>query len=61
MDKVGQYSVEHQERQVICISQDSFYKELTEDEKKKAAKGKYNFDHPGTILQCLFFYGFVIV
>ncbi|KFM67585.1 Uridine-cytidine kinase 2-B, partial [Stegodyphus mimosarum] len=46
MDKVGQYSVDHQQRQVICISQDSFYKELTCEEKKKAAKGKYNFDHP---------------
>ncbi|GIY76131.1 uridine-cytidine kinase 2-B [Caerostris darwini] len=46
MDKVGEYSVEHQQRQVICISQDSFYKELTSEEKKKAAKGKYNFDHP---------------
>lgn len=47
MDKVGQYSVDHQQRQVICISQDSFYKELTNEQKVKAAKGKYNFDHPG--------------
>ncbi|XP_054712388.1 uridine-cytidine kinase 2-B-like [Uloborus diversus] len=39
MEKVGQ-------RQVICISQDSFYKELSSEEKKKASKGKYNFDHP---------------
>ncbi|KAG8190094.1 hypothetical protein JTE90_006032 [Oedothorax gibbosus] len=46
MDKVGQYSVDHQQRQVICISQDSFYKELTNEQKAKAAKGKYNFDHP---------------
>ncbi|XP_042908401.1 uridine-cytidine kinase 2-A isoform X2 [Parasteatoda tepidariorum] len=46
MDKVGQYSVDHQQRQVICISQDSFYKELTNEEKQKAARGKYNFDHP---------------
>ncbi|CAL1286893.1 unnamed protein product [Larinioides sclopetarius] len=46
MEKVGEYSTEHQQRQVICISQDSFYKELTSEEKKKAAKGKYNFDHP---------------
>lgn len=54
MDKVGQYSVEHQQRQVICISQDSFYKELTSEEKKKAAKGKYNFDHPGIFLSIIF-------
>lgn len=53
MDKVGQYSVDHQQRQVICISQDSFYKELSAEEKKKAAKGKYNFDHPGMMI-CIF-------
>ncbi|GFU17278.1 uridine-cytidine kinase 2-B [Nephila pilipes] len=46
MEKVGEYSIDHQQRQVICISQDSFYRELTLEEKKKAAKGKYNFDHP---------------
>ncbi|GBM77902.1 putative uridine-cytidine kinase [Araneus ventricosus] len=51
MEKVGEYSAEHQQRQVICISQDSFYKELTPEEKKKAAKGKYNFDHPGTLIK----------
>lgn len=31
---------------VVCISQDSFYRELTEAEKAKAKKGLFNFDHP---------------
>lgn len=37
----------HQEKQVVCINQDSFYKELTPSERNKALKGQYNFDHPG--------------
>ena len=36
------------ERQVISLSQDSFYRELTGSESKKAEKGLFNFDHPGT-------------
>lgn len=32
--------------QVVCISQDSFYRELTPSEKLKAEKGLFNFDHP---------------
>lgn len=32
--------------QVVCISQDSFYRELTPAEKAKAEKGLFNFDHP---------------
>lgn len=31
---------------VVCISQDSFYRELTASEKLKAEKGLFNFDHP---------------
>lgn len=46
MEKVGQHSVDHRQRKVVCISQDSFYRELTDEEKAKALKGKYNFDHP---------------
>ena len=37
-----------QERKVISLSQDSFYRELTPRESQKAAKGLFNFDHPGT-------------
>lgn len=31
---------------MVCISQDSFYRELTAAEKAKAEKGLFNFDHP---------------
>lgn len=31
---------------VVCISQDSFYRELDITEKAKAEKGLFNFDHP---------------
>ncbi|XP_023246167.1 probable uridine-cytidine kinase isoform X1 [Copidosoma floridanum] len=46
MEKLGQVDKDHTERQVVCISQDSFYKDLTPAEKIKAEKGQYNFDHP---------------
>jgi uridine kinase len=35
-------------RQIISLSQDSFYRELTEDNLKLAKKGHFNFDHPGS-------------
>lgn len=46
------------ERQVISLSQDSFYRELTASESKKAEKGLFNFDHPDAfdhdlMLSCL--------
>lgn len=46
MEKLGQVDMDHTERQVVCISQDSFYRELTQAEKLKAEKGQFNFDHP---------------
>jgi len=46
MEKLGQDEIDHQQRQVVCISQDSFYRELSPSEKLKAAKGLFNFDHP---------------
>ncbi|KAL1138755.1 hypothetical protein AAG570_008817 [Ranatra chinensis] len=46
MEKLGQVDVDHTERKVVTISQDSFYRELTPAEKIKALKGQYNFDHP---------------
>lgn len=30
----------------MSISQDSFYRELTDEEKVRAQKGRFNFDHP---------------
>ena len=47
MEKLGQDEIDHRQRQVVCISQDSFYRELNPSEKLKAAKGLFNFDHPG--------------
>ena len=47
MEKLGQVDVDHTQRQVVSISQDSFYRELTPFEKAKADKGQFNFDHPG--------------
>lgn len=32
MEKLGQDTVDHRHQQVVCISQDSFYRELTPDE-----------------------------
>jgi len=46
MEKLGQVDVDHTERQVVTISQDSFYRELSPADKAKAAKGQFNFDHP---------------
>lgn len=46
MEKLGQVDMDNAKRQVVCISQDSFYRELTPQEKAKAEKGQFNFDHP---------------
>lgn len=50
---------------MVCISQDSFYRELNPAESIKASKGLFNFDHPGLfhswrfqtafIVKCLFY------
>lgn len=49
MDAVqGQPEVETH-RQIISLSQDSFYRELDEEDLKLAKKGHFNFDHPGTL------------
>lgn len=47
MEKLGQVNMDDTQRQVVCISQDSFYRELNPNEIAKAAKGQFNFDHPG--------------
>ena len=61
VDKLGQSEVPHnllpdflnwfpqvnaEEKQVVILSQDSFYRELTPVEAAKAMKGTFNFDHP---------------
>merc|ERR1719195_1596456 len=44
MEKLGQKQVV--EKQVVHLSQDSFYRELTLQESEKAKRGQFNFDHP---------------
>ncbi|XP_054738909.1 uridine-cytidine kinase isoform X3 [Anastrepha obliqua] len=46
MEQLGQADMDQAQRQVVSISQDSFYRELTPAEKTKAQKGLFNFDHP---------------
>ncbi|KAK7896457.1 hypothetical protein WMY93_021782 [Mugilogobius chulae] len=46
MELLGQNKVDHHQRKVAIISQDSFYKNLTPEQKAKAIRGQYNFDHP---------------
>ncbi|XP_003965292.1 uridine-cytidine kinase 1 [Takifugu rubripes] len=46
MELLGQNKVDHRQRKVVIVSQDCFYKVLTPEQKAKALKGQYNFDHP---------------
>uniref|UniRef100_A0A8D3CLV5 uridine/cytidine kinase n=1 Tax=Scophthalmus maximus TaxID=52904 RepID=A0A8D3CLV5_SCOMX len=46
MELLGQNKVDHRQRKVAIISQDCFYRVLTPEQKAKALKGQYNFDHP---------------
>uniref|UniRef100_A0A803JJD2 uridine/cytidine kinase n=1 Tax=Xenopus tropicalis TaxID=8364 RepID=A0A803JJD2_XENTR len=43
---LGQNEVDHHQKQVVMLSQDSFYRILTPEQKSKALKGQFNFDHP---------------
>lgn len=47
MELLGQNEVDHRQRKLVILSQDRFYKVLTTEQKAKALKGQYNFDHPG--------------
>merc|ERR1712168_949794 len=42
----GQNEMSNVEKQVMSLSQDSFYRELTPSEIARASKGMFNFDHP---------------
>ncbi|XP_030063657.1 uridine-cytidine kinase 1 [Microcaecilia unicolor] len=46
MELLGQNEVEQRQQKVVILSQDRFYKVLTAEQKAKALKGQYNFDHP---------------
>lgn len=47
MQLLGQNEVDCRQKQVVILSQDSFYRVLTAEQKAKALKGQFNFDHPG--------------
>ena len=46
MEQLGEDSVANRERRVVCISQDSFYRSLSPEERALAFKGNFDFDHP---------------
>ncbi|XP_031728790.1 uridine-cytidine kinase 2-A [Anarrhichthys ocellatus] len=46
MELLGQNEIDHHQRQVAILSQDSFYRVLTPEQKAKALKCQFNFDHP---------------
>lgn len=49
MQLLGQNEVDYRQKQVVILSQDSFYRILTAEQKAKALKGQFNFDHPGEL------------
>jgi len=55
---VGRNGNKETERQIVTLSQDSFYRNLTNEESGQAKRGKFNFDHPDAfdhklMLKCL--------
>ncbi|XP_075144977.1 uridine-cytidine kinase isoform X2 [Haematobia irritans] len=55
MTELGQADMDHTKRQVVTVSQDSFYRELTPAERAKSFQGFYNFDHPDAFDEQLMF------
>jgi len=49
MEQLGQADVSDSQRKVVCIAQDSFYKQLSSADSKKASKGQFDFDHPNAL------------
>ncbi|XP_054435573.1 uridine-cytidine kinase 2-like [Pteronotus mesoamericanus] len=43
---LGQNKLDYRKKQVVILSQDSFYRVLTSEQKTKALKGQFNFHHP---------------
>ncbi|KAF0302484.1 Uridine-cytidine kinase 2-B [Amphibalanus amphitrite] len=46
MERLGQEAIEQEHRRVVCISQDSFYRNLSSHQSELARRGQINFDHP---------------
>ena len=47
MTELGQEDLDSRQRQVVMVSQDSFYHNLLPVDRQAADAGEYNFDHPG--------------
>ena len=47
MERLGQRNIDSKKRKVAVVSQDSFYRDLSNGEQARAFKGQFNFDHPG--------------
>ncbi|XP_045694474.1 uridine-cytidine kinase 2 isoform X1 [Phyllostomus hastatus] len=46
---LGQNEVDCRQKKVVIVSQDSFYRVLTSEQKAKALRGQFNFDHPDAL------------
>ena len=46
VDLLRQSKVETDQKQVVILSQDNFYRVLTSEQKTEALKGQFNFHHP---------------
>ena len=55
MEQLDQDRVESDQRRVVIIGQDSFYRELSPEEAEDAKVGNFNFDHPGDFLLSICF------
>lgn len=49
MEAVIGHAESGKERNIVALSQDSFYRELDEKESLQASRGLFNFDHPGSL------------
>ena len=52
MELLDQNILESREKRVVILNQDSFYRDLDQEQREEAANGEYNFDHPG-LCSCL--------
>jgi len=46
MTELGQNEIDQKQKQVVIISQESFYYPLSSTDEPRASRGQYNFDHP---------------
>ncbi|KAK2171671.1 hypothetical protein NP493_1043g00005 [Ridgeia piscesae] len=49
MTELGQNEIDQKQKQVVIISQESFYYPLSSTDEPRASRGQYNFDHPSAV------------